>query len=372
MTLKKNNSILQTLSSPTIFFYSCSWLIILVIAGTLAQRSMGLYMAQQKFFSSWIFWFGPVPLPGGHLTMSIIFLNLLVYILLTAPYKKSMGLFITHLGALLLLVGGFLTAYFSTEGSMIIQEGDTSNFVSDYHRREFTVTIPAEGEDQITAFGEGWLKKGEVLKNPSFQGEIKILESYPNCEVVKREKAASDFKDFGANFNIVNRPSSGSENNMLGVIASLSGFGEDTDGNYIFIEFQDKATRVGKARLLIRKERTYLPFALHLLDFEKKVYPGTQTPKSYKSIVNLLENGQSRRVVIQMNEPLRHKGYTFFQSSFMERPGKDSTVLAVVKNYGRQFPYISSMIMSIGLLIHLISLIPGLKPNAMKHKEKEA
>ena len=59
-----------------------------------------------------------------------------------------------------------------------------------------------------------------------------------------------------------------------------------------------------------------------------------------------------------MNEPLRHKGYTFFQASFIDDSEVETTVLATVKNYGRLFPYISSIIMSIGLLIHLLVMMP--------------
>ena len=59
-----------------------------------------------------------------------------------------------------------------------------------------------------------------------------------------------------------------------------------------------------------------------------------------------------------MNEPLRHKGYTFFQASFIDDTEIETTVLATVKNYGRLFPYISSIIMSVGLLIHLLVMMP--------------
>ena len=55
-----------------------------------------------------------------------------------------------------------------------------------------------------------------------------------------------------------------------------------------------------------------------------------------------------------MNEPLRHYDYTFYQASFIEEGDKETTVLATVKNYGRMFPYISSIIMCIGILVHLL------------------
>jgi hypothetical protein len=38
----------------------------------------------------------------------------------------------------------------------------------------------------------------------------------------------------------------------------------------------------------------------------------------------------------------------------------EATVLAAVHNYGRLFPYIASIIMSIGLLLHLLTKLPSL------------
>ena len=81
-------------------------------------------------------------------------------------------------------------------------------------------------------------------------------------------------------------------------------------------------------------------------------------PKSFSSDINLIENMIPRHVLIKMNEPLRHRGYTFYQASFLEGELSDISVLAVVKNYGRLFPYISSIIMCIGILMHLILKIP--------------
>ena len=110
----------------------------------------------------------------------------------------------------------------------------------------------------------------------------------------------------------------------------------------------------------IRRKRTHLPFTIELLDFKKVLHPGTDIPQSFSSEINLIENDIPRRVLIQMNEPLRYKGYTFFQASFIEGIEGESTVLAVVKNYGRLFPYISSIVMCVGLLIHLLISVPKL------------
>ena len=108
----------------------------------------------------------------------------------------------------------------------------------------------------------------------------------------------------------------------------------------------------------LRNLRTYIPFEIELIDFKKVLHPNTEIPKSFSSDINIVEDDIPRHVLIKMNEPLRHRGYTFYQSSFFEGEMSDISVLAVVKNYGRLFPYISSIIMSIGLLIHLLIHLP--------------
>ena len=65
------------------------------------------------------------------------------------------------------------------------------------------------------------------------------------------------------------------------------------------------------------------------------MHPGTDVASSFSSTVNLIENNISRKILIEMNVPLRHYDYTFYQASFIEGEGLETTVLATVKNYGR-------------------------------------
>lgn len=107
-------------------------------------------------------------------------------------------------------------------------------------------------------------------------------------------------------------------------------------------------------QLFLRFKRVYKPYALHLHDFVHDVYPGTNKPKDFRSIVQLTDasHGVDRRVEIYMNHPLRYRGETFFQSSFLQ--GDAGTVLQVVQNPGRLVPYISCLLVSVGLLGHLL------------------
>ena len=114
--------------------------------------------------------------------------------------------------------------------------------------------------------------------------------------------------------------------------------------------------------IVLRKKRYLLPFKIELLDFEKQVHPGTGMARSYSSEVNIVEDGYKRHVKIEMNEPLRYKGYTFFQSSFIQDGDSETSVFAVVHNppLGQWSPYVCCIVSCLGLLLHLILQLPKL------------
>ena len=170
-----------------------------------------------------------------------------------------------------------------------------------------------------------------------------------------------------------NRPVEKEDNrNRPGILFKISGTGTTTDGIYgLFLGQtipQSITVHDAQFQLVFRRQRTYLPFSIELIDFKQILHPGTNIPKSFSSEIKLIENNIGIRKIIQMNEPLRYGGYTFYQASFMEGKQHDTTVLAAVKNYGRMFPYISSIIMSFGLLLHIILKVPRL----FKERKKAA
>ena len=62
--------------SPDQVIYSLVWLMVLVTVGTVAQKDIGLYASQQKYFSSYFFFIGPLPLPGGRVVLALMLINL--------------------------------------------------------------------------------------------------------------------------------------------------------------------------------------------------------------------------------------------------------------------------------------------------------
>ena len=69
-----------------------------------------------------------------------------------------------------------------------------------------------------------------------------------------------------------------------------------------------------------------------------------------------------------MNNPLRYRGETFFQSSYTALPsGKELTGLQVVRNSGWLIPYVACSITALGLLVHFL----GTLSRFLRRRERE-
>jgi ABC-type transport system involved in cytochrome c biogenesis permease subunit len=97
-----------------------------------------------------------------------------------------------------------------------------------------------------------------------------------------------------------------------------------------------------------------LPFRLRLDRFTRETYPGTDTARAYSSAVTVTDKGTAWPAVIEMNAPLRLEGYTVYQASFDEDASGTTSVLQVVRNGGRIFPYVTSLMVALGLLLYLL------------------
>ena len=102
----------------------------------------------------------------------------------------------------------------------------------------------------------------------------------------------------------------------------------------------------------MRRLRVTLPYSLTLKKFHHDVYPGTDTPKNFSSLVELSNpsRGERREVLIFMNQPFRYMGRTFYQASYGK--GDTLSILQVVQNPGWQLPYLSCTLVTLGLLLH--------------------
>ena len=366
--MKINKNIIRKIGSPKFFVFVIMWLIVLVFVGTIAQRDNGLYLVQKEYFYSWIKWFGPIPTPSAKLCMLIIFINLSCYFFKNGIWRlRKIGITITHCGVMLMLMGSALTYLFSIEGNMIIDEGNRSNYFENYYTKEFAIINTSNSEyDYYTIFDESLLSRNNSLIHSSIPFQIKVIDYFINCKPVNVSELLTrdeNLKGMAKNFYLQEMASEKDyEHNRPGIVYELSGLNDNSkNGIYILFFAQSIPSTLTinneKYEFIIRPHRTYVPFEIELVDFEKVMHPGTEIAKSFSSEVNLIDKDISRKVLIKMNEPLRHYNYTFYQASFIEDGDKQTTVLATVRNYGRMFPYISSIIMCLGILFHMLIMV---------------
>jgi len=93
-----------------------------------------------------------------------------------------------------------------------------------------------------------------------------------------------------------------------------------------------------------------LSFPLRLKDFRVGLYEGTERAASYESEVDVPELGT---VLVSMNEPLHHGGFTFYQASFeKDEQGRAVTsILSVNFDPGRWVKYLGSLLIVLGSIV---------------------
>ena len=113
--------------------------------------------------------------------------------------------------------------------------------------------------------------------------------------------------------------------------------------------------------IVLRPKRFYKPFAIQLLQFRHDRYAGTDIAKNFSSRIKLTDPAkhEDRESLIFMNNPLRYRGYTFFQAGFDNND--TTTVLQVAQNPSWLVPYISCALIVFGMLLqfgmHLVSFV---------------
>lgn len=349
------------LTHPNILFWVMPFMILLLIIGTVTQKEIGLQQAEEIYFSSFFYMLGFVPLPGGLTLMSILFINLLAKFLFGSVWSwAKSGIIISHFGVLILIIGGGVSYFSSYEGYMAIEEGRSEYLIADYHQR----TLVIREDDKIiyqTNFEN--LSEGMVISQPEFS--MTITKACYHCGITKRSEEDQDGWTSPGKFMQLNTMprTPQDEKNMTGIEFSIKGAGDDFDGKYLTFDKFPKPPQIKKNnktyQIAIERATRELPFSLTLQKFNQEFHAGTDMAKAYQSLLTVTDGDSSWPVLIEMNEPFRYRGYTFYQSSFDLSGEKPYTILAVVENKGRLFPYISTLVIALGLMLHLIIRVSG-------------
>ena len=98
-----------------------------------------------------------------------------------------------------------------------------------------------------------------------------------------------------------------------------------------------------------------IPFKIKVLDFQMDRYPGSMSPASYASEVELIDeaNGVHMPYRIYMNNILEYGGFRFFQSSYDQ--DEKGTILSVNNDPGTLPSYIGYFLLALGMYWTLIT-----------------
>jgi hypothetical protein len=364
-----------------------------VFFGTLGQTSDGLYVAQERYFKSWFSYWTPhgaafpvVPLPGGYLLGTLLLINLIVahFTRFKWTWSKS-GIFLTHIGIMLLLLGQLVTDKFARETIMSFREGDTRNYSesSMHFELAFLRSAGSNTLDQVVAIPAVRLKPGDELHHELLPFGIRVKEAYENARIRLRapvmdsNRPPAATQGVGARIVIDAQPPTRTMDarNVPAAVIELSG--PSNLGTWAVsgeLKPQTVTVEGTEWRLEYRSVRDYKPFALTLLKTTHETYPGTDIPKNFQSRVRLrnTESHEDREVDIYMNSPLRYGGYTFFQYQMGKEQladgGRGTSALQVVRNPSWITPYLGCILVGVGLLVqflmHLTKFIARRKPRA--------
>ena len=351
--------------------------LILVFWGTLAQVDLGLYKAQNEFFRSFIIYWGPkgaswrMPVfPGGYLIGGVLLLNLIAAQLRRFTFTLSKaGLWMVHGGIILLLLGQLLTDMLSSESALHLREGEAKNYSETEREAELAVIDATDpSTDTVIVIPQDILASQKTIRPGELPFTLRVKDFFANSAVSKRasdsvEPPAST-QGIGPTVTVseVPRVTEMEKRDVPSAIVEVV-TPQGSLGTWLVSEFveepQDFTVNHRTYQLALRPRRHYKPYSIQLLKFQHDLYSGTPIPKNFSSRVLLQrpQTGEKREVLIYMNNPLRYAGETYYQASYDE--DNHGTVLQVVHNPSWLTPYLSCVLVGVGLVVQFSTSLLG-------------
>ncbi len=370
------------------FWLSCTLLTFLALLtwlGTLEQVGTGLFEVQRRYFESFfvVHHAGsiPVPLPGGMLVMSVLFVNLVIGgIVRLRKGAATAGILVTHVGILMLLAAGYVKSFHSEDGHTTLFEGQSSNVFQSYNRWEVAIIEPLDDGRlrEVVAPQEDFDHNVGLMPVKLVTGElpfdVELRYFTPNASVLPKGPMVRTAMPVIEGYFISPLPvEKENETNVAAVCATVveRATGARQESILYGMSRQPWTATVGGRNygIELRREQYEMPFTVALDDFRKEDYPRLDMPKAFSSDVTVIQGAARRPVKISMNEPLRQEGLVLYQASWgpsNARPGDPLfSTLAVVRNPADQYPLYACIVIAAGLLLHFTRRL-------MKHIRSQA
>ena len=307
-------------------------------------------------------------------------------------FKKRAGIVLLHGGIGLMMLGEVVVGFWAVENQMRLQEGQKQNYVYDIREVELAAIDSTDpDEDKVVAIPESMLSqvkedKPTLVETKELPFDIEVVEFMRNSDLRpieadddNRATAGTGLQYLAEKTDDVSGLSSATDIPSAYLKITDRESGKVVDTVLVSMWFSERSMMMNKPDrpevitvdgkpwdLYLRFKRTYKPYSISLVDVRKDDYVGTNTPRNYSSDVVLTDPTRNveRPVKIWMNNPLRFAGETFYQSGYNldESSGTEFTTLAIVKNSGWMIPYVSCMVVMVGMLAQFsISLFRFIK-----------
>jgi len=359
-------------------------------------------------------WRQTVLLPGGYLLMIVLAVNMLFGGILRLkkefvwlgklplrlvrgrmselhPAPRRVGVLIAHLAIVFMLVAGVVSLYMKKEGAVWVREGRTVSEFQSFHDSVIEIERvrpePADGKrsvmvipgSQFTDLTEG---RARTFTSSKLPFDLVVMNYLDHCEP-RREAEPGPMVVDGFRLQELARkdPKSGKvlehENLMNGAyVKVVNKQSKEAQTGIVWRgELAPCTFKIGDEEYAVSiGRRVYaLPFEVTLEKFIRETHPGTGQARKFSSQVIVKRDGEAGKgesKLITMNQPLRHGGFAFFQSSFdseaADRGGTQASMFQVVSNPSDNWPLYALIAAGTGILIHFIwSLVRFIKREHM-------
>lgn len=301
-------------------------------------------------------------------------------------FGKRGGNVLIHAGVGLLMVGQFVFGDRQVEQRMGLAEGETTNLAVIEDQLELALIDTSDPkEDVVYAIPEALIRKinrtDRVIDDPSLPAKIKIVQWMKNSSLAPLEAGFDNPATTGNGLQYMARPakSEGGAMQATNIAAAyVQVIDKETDEPIETVMLSQRINDIAQLtvsmqhdeyepvtidgkpfELAIRFRQERKPYDVHLKDVEKMNYSGTDTARDYSSrlVITDRETGESQEAKTWMNNPIRYKGETFYQSRYNRIPTAgggtiETTGLQVVENMGWVIPYMACMMVFWGMAAH--------------------
>lgn len=320
-----------------------------VLWGTVVQIGEGQWEAHRRVFGNWL---GGVPF-----LCALASINLSAALVARVEWRwRDGGFLAAHVGVLAVLLSGVVGSALSKTSYMELSRGESA----------FEGGVPSDWE-LVLQYRKG---ARELVRTRDLEDVVEgIVLDFGGAG---RATVAGYVSNgvIGVDQSPIALPRGKDPSNRVPAIALDFASTDGTSPVRIALDGNRPIVTVGRtATFILRRAVRPLPFGVHLVEFDCRDHRGNHAALPCRSKVAVTEPGGGRRIeTIDGDHPMRIGPFTIYQASWRvdERTGIHRSILSVVENPMGAMPYWASLLVVVGLGLHLLLLFADKVPALLR------